>query len=444
MEIIPIFLNFILCSFLIYNDIVIRKFQRFASSIFILFYFILFIIVPLLLHTFFDGARSIVSGNSNFYFDSSVYLIINIYGTIILFSFILHRLFFDKFFYKEKKIESFRCNFKEMFGIASIFYMSVFITLGAFIFFYSTGMTLDELTSTSRFGWFNNPNAFIPGIAISHYFFSLTPLLVFLFLRYENKTKGLFFFIIGILGVISYGVISQDRKWVVYIFSGFLGYLYRYHKNSLPVSFNLIFFSSIIGGFLFISQFVRDFGMRMVLGQTELESFFVELNSWFAFLVEFGDISYFYRASCEAIFQTFEHGIIEPLGIVRRNLLFFIPVDWSFGLKPEDLSAIFSDIVKGEDSVRRGNMPPGFFGLLVISFGVVFPLLLLCLLPWILSKCDRIIIRNNSIIGTVLISSFMSSFLLMMRGDDSSAIYFIVFNCIIIYFIHLISNFKFK
>lgn len=436
MIIAPLIISFFLCTVLLYNDVILNNFKRFASSVFLCFFYLLFVIVPLILHSFFSGARSIVAGKQDVYFDPIVYHVMNVYSLMIVFSFVVYRVWVPRFkrklvSYNFKSDQTYDFTFKLKNNYFLFFVVGLCILFGTVLFFFSTGMSLTELLTGSRFGWFSNPSAFIVGIAISHFFFSVAPLNVFIFLQLKKNLISFILFLIFISGLALYGIVSQDRKWVIYIFSGVVAHLYVKNQKSLPVSMKFLSFSIIILVLLFISQFIRDFTTRVLLGQANISNFFMELNSWFSFLIEFGDISYFYRASCETIHQTLLHGVIEPLGVLRRNLFFFLPVDWSFGLKPEDLSAIFSDLVNGEDAVRRGNMPPGFFGLLVMSFDVYWPVLVFCFIPLILGYFDKILHALNTKFSVVLLSSFLSSFLLLMRGDDSSAIYFLIFNYIV-------------
>lgn len=428
---------------LLFNEIFLLKFKNFATSVFLCFYFGLFVLVPLILHVFFGGARSIVAGKQYYFFDETVYHIMNIYGLVIVLTFFCYVFFIRKnvsilssenlLIIQPAKKKYKKNRFQLIFSISLIF--------GGVLFFFSTGMSLTELMVGSRFGWFSNPSAFIVGIAISHYFFSLTPTFIFCFLQGDKKYISVLLLIFGISALLFYGIISQDRKWLFYIFSGVVAHIYVANNNKLPITKKFAVITVTILFVLFISQFVRDFLTRVLLGQAEMNDFIIELSSWFSFLIEFGDISYFYRASCETIYYTLENGVIEWLAVLRRNLLFFVPTGFSFGLKPEDLSAIFSDIVKGEDSVRRGNMPPGFFGLLVMSFGIVIPILLLSFIPWVLNKLDRGFYYKTNDFYIVFLCCYISSFLLLMRGDDSSAIYFLIFNFFIFKIAFYLSRF---
>jgi hypothetical protein len=416
----------IICFILLVDEILLKKFKNFASSIFLLIYFILFIVVPLLLHTFFEGARSIVRDSEFLFREELIYHILNVYGILLLVSFFVMSLIK----YDNSRLEEL--------SISKVFInsLALLIIAGYFIFLYSTGMSVNELFISPRFSWFNEASAFILGIGISHYFFSLTPIYLYTYLSSKKSISMHFLFILSMSLLIVYGVLSQDRKWLLYLVSGVVAYVYKSSGNKIIIKGKYLVFGGLFFFILFVSQYLRDYLSRLVAGQVS-EDFFIEMVSWFSFLVEFGDISYFYRASAETIKQTFDFGIIEPFGVIRRNVLFFIPASWSGGLKPEDLSAIFSDLVQGGDSVRRGNMPPGFLGLFVMSFGVVATTFIVPFIAIALKYMDKIFFNLNSIFAFVFISSYLSFILLLFRGDDSSAFYFVIFGTMILTFVKL-------
>jgi hypothetical protein len=175
---------------------------------------------------------------------------------------------------------------------------------------------------------------------------------------------------------------------------------------------------------LVISQFLRDALFRIALGQ-QLD-FFGELIRSQSYWVEYGDISYFYRASLEAIHQNINNHFLIPLGVARRILFFYLPASYSGGLKVEDIAATFSDVVDGGDAQRRGNMPTGLFGLFVISFGWFASMFLIPCLVLILRKLDTVFRRSSGVLRTAALSVFVFSVVLSFRGDDSSGFYFTV------------------
>jgi hypothetical protein len=136
-----------------------------------------------------------------------------------------------------------------------------------------------------------------------------------------------------------------------------------------------------------------------------------------------------------AINMNLNEGYSIPFGLLSRQLLFFLPADFSFGLKIEDISAIFSDAVDGGDEFRRGNMPPGLIGLFVLSFEWYGGWIVAIGLPFALRAMDSLIRRQSGILQIALISNMLSGMLLLLRGDDSSATYFIIFAILVLTFL---------
>ena len=127
-----------------------------------------------------------------------------------------------------------------------------------------------------------------------------------------------------------------------------------------------------------------------------------------------------------------------PFAILRRQFLFFLPASYSFGLKIEDISALFSDAIGAEDSTRRGNMPPGLFGLFILSFGWAGGIVTCSLIPFALRAIDRVIQTNRGLSSVVLVAHMLSSTLLLLRGDDSSATYFIISSIVMVFAIRVL------
>ena len=242
-----------------------------------------------------------------------------------------------------------------------------------------------------------------------------------------KKTKlNTLFFIAAFLAVILYSLITLDRKFIIFIVSGLVGGFYIKNKEVV-----LSAKSYVIFGFLFlfmiISQMARDMlGTFLTSDDMSISAYLQDSATQVIYFIEFGDISYFYRASLESIAVLFEHGIISPGAILIRNLLIFIPSSLSFDLKPPDLSATFSLFVNGFAGGREGNMPPGFFGLFVSSFGIYWSSIFIGFIPALLNKLDSLL-RNSRFLELALGCSCVMSCLLTMRGDDSSAIYIPIF-----------------
>src|ERR1051325_4114041 len=180
-----------------------------------------------------------------------------------------------------------------------------------------------------------------------------------------------------------------------------------------------------------MSQFIRDVGFRYYMAEDV--DFTNEVEKWQSFLIESGDLSYFYRATLEAINQNLNQDVLIPFALARRVVFFFIPAPYSNGLKVEDISAIFSDVVGGEDLLRRGNMPPGLYGLFVLSFGWLATVFLM---PWIalfLKWLDVLIRNGRGKFRDVVLSLTIFSVVLAFRGDESSSIYFVLSSSLLLW-----------
>ena len=118
-----------------------------------------------------------------------------------------------------------------------------------------------------------------------------------------------------------------------------------------------------------------------------------------------------------------------------------MPSSLSGGIKIEDMSAIFSDLVGGEDMTRRGSMPPGFFGIFVLSFGWFFSILVMPIIAFGIHKIDMLFIKRISSLQIVFITLFFTSVVFVFRGDESTSFYFIVSNLLFLFLIKK-SNFN--
>ena len=76
-------------------------------------------------------------------------------------------------------------------------------------------------------------------------------------------------------------------------------------------------------------------------------------------------------------------------------------------------------------------MPPGFIGLFVLSFNWWLGQFFYVIIPFFLYYINKIARKNTKILQPVIFSNCFSFFILFLRGDDSSATYFFIFNLII-------------
>ena len=412
-----------LCIVILHRELVCNKSRNFATTLFVGIYSILYVIEPMILHVCYGGARSIVRGETNLFTDDLAYIIFNSIGFVFLSSCLLIS------FYR-KQSRTFHL-IPHNINTISPDAVGVMIALGLASFVYGAGASLIELLMYSRFGWMQNEGYKVFFIVLSTYLIALTP--TYIYLVSIGKRYSKFVFIFAVLSVILFGVITKDRKWVFYIFSGWLAA--KYHKDGckLNLSYRTLLLASILFGFILLSQFLRDVVPSLFLtGNVDVVDAFQRSASS---LFELSDISYFYRATIEAIQQNINNGFFVPLGLLRRVLFFFVPTGLSGGVKIEDISAIFSDVVGGEDALRRGSMPPGLFGLFVISFGWIFTVFLMPLLAIFVAKLDTYFTSDKSLVHVAIISFYFTAIVFLFRGDESTAFYFPIINILLLFYL---------
>ena len=406
---------------LLWRNLVQWRFRNFATSVFLLCYVPLFCVYPLIGRLLSNGAISIDTRNAETLADPSIYYVYQTYNLLILIGFLI-----VTFASKPRAVlrgVAHSARFSPPFPTA---WLLACLGLGIYLYVYSTGLSVTELLTASRFEWFLNDNYSSLLSVVASYFVALAPALVYLCVR-DDRRILLF---ITLLVLVAYGVLSKDRKWLIFIASGLLAA--RYVKANLQIALNGrdLTWLTLLGVALAFWQVARGTLFTfLVEGNTDLGT---EVPLMLNQLLTRGDLPYYYNASVTAIHMNLNEGFSIPLGLLRRQLLFFLPTGFSFGLKVEDISAIFSDAVEGGDDIRRGNMPPGLIGLLVISFEWWGGLIIAIGLPFLLRVTDRLIRRQAGIVQIALISNLLSAALLLLRGDDSSATYFIVFTIIVL------------
>lgn len=406
----------VLCLQILQRELLQRRFRNFASSIFYSVYMLLYIVVPLVLHTCFDGARSIVAGNTELFRDDTVYIVFNLIGITLLGSGLLlgggaqpaapvvHQIDFN--------------------GGRVANMIGLLIVLGLVLFVYSTGSTVAELLVASRFSWMESDDFQSGYIVISTYLIALTPIYIYLIGIKQPYSKLIL--CAAMAALLLYAAITKDRKWLFYLLSGWLAARYHRRQGSLGISAGGVILAGLLFALIVLSQLLRDVIPRYLMGeQVEL---FDGFAAWLGHLFEYSDLSYFYRATIEAIDQNINQGYYIFLGLLRRVAFLFVPAGLSGGMKIEDMSAIFSDQVRGEDEVRRGSMPPGLFGSFVLSFGWAVTVLLMPLFAWSLARLDRLFRSPKGPLHIALITLFLTSVVFGFRGDESSAVYFCAMN----------------
>lgn len=404
---------------LFYKEVITLKFKNFVPAVFILLYFPLFCITPLLYHLITGGAMTINPGYDGLVFsEPKIYIVYHIYNITFLVCF----LFLSNYL---NKINSVIKVSNDKISFIQNLLLFLFLFFGVYLYVYSTGLSLGELLIADRFSWFLNPNYSSFASVVSSYFISLSPLLLYLYIKNKNH----FFLVFTIILLVSYGILSKDRKWLIFLISGTLGAIYFLNGFKIILKTKIIFWTSIFGFFLVFWQIFRDVLLtELITGRGDFLFYAKEMGKKLALK---GDFPYYYFSSITAIKMNMIDGFGIPFGIIRRQLFFFFPVDYSLGLKIKDISAIFSDALNAGDSIRSGNMPPGFIGLFVLSFNWWLGQFFYVLIPFFLYYVNKIVRKNTKILQPVIFSNCFSFFILFLRGDDSSATYFFIFNLII-------------
>ncbi len=400
----------------LYREVFENRFGNFATSVFLICFVPLLCIYPVAARLVVGGAYAVGRFNEAIVPDPVVYLIYQLFciGTLVTITMTMPKT--------AKAVPLPDWTNKYSTNILEIAAPMGIALSGVFLFIYSTGMSIGDLVSGSRFSWFNEQGYSSGLFVVSTYLLALSPvalLLCFANTRYRwPATIGI------ILVLVLYGLVTKDRRWLIYIMSASLGYLYIKNIFSIKIHRNAV----LIGGIALLAMvFWQVFrGVLFNYYLTGNGDVTYEVQKTAIDLLTKGDLPYYYNASITAIDMNVNFDFSIPFGLVRRQLLFFLPADYSLGLKVEDLSALFSDAIGGEDRTRRGNMPPGYFGLFAISFGWFGGIVTCSLVPLAIRAMDRVIQRNRGLGSIVLLAHMFSSVLLLLRGDDSSATYFII------------------
>lgn len=427
MTIALLFVQLAICLSILWKEVVVNKFRRIATSTFFIFYFILYIVEPLVIHLFYGGPRSIIRDAEIVFQDDYVFFVFNMLGmSLLMFAWLLSRTTVDL----RTPVAAAPAIGSSLLSIKNP--LGLLIPAGFYLFYKSTGLSLAELFVASRFSWFEsasyNPLQAVAGA----YLIALTPVYLLLFLQSSGRKRTDYVVLaLVVVALLLYGVVTKDRKWIFYLLSGWLASSYLRGGRMVRISFRSMMIISVIVIVIVLSQILRDVIPQLLIAQdkpTDLGDGFAKSLS--RIFVE-SDLAYFYNATIEAIHQNVNNGFFITLGLVRRLFLFFVPTSMSMGMKVEDMSAIFSDVVSGGDEVRRGNMPPGLFGLFIVSFGFIASCLLMPVLACILRALDVLFLRPLGLLTVNLLGFLLVGIVFFFRGDESTVIYFPIFNLFI-------------
>lgn len=305
------------------------------------------------------------------------------------------------------------------------FVLVLVVAFGLMVYVAGTGMSIRQLLVASRFSWLDNPGGDGLLVLLGLYIISIVAPAAFHMFS-SNRTSILkVASLLALVGIMI--AISGGRKWVLFIISGYIAAKYFY-KGSFRFSPRDAFIVSGAFVFVFIWQAGRalaDVSLNNVLG--------IFVDSSFRLFME-GDVSYFYRASLEAISININEGVWHPFSVIRRLVFLPFPNELTFGLKPEGLPAGFARDIGAMNSLRLGNMPPSMIGVFALSFGAVPGIPLFGIfLPVLLLKLDSFFMKRS-----ILRDSLMSYAIVVMvtfaRGNIDVLyypfFYFLVFELV--------------
>lgn len=403
-------------TILLFREVFKNKFQNYATSIFLICFVPLLCIYPVIARMIIGGAYSVGKFNDTIVPDQSVYLIYQMYciGTLLCFAVSMPRaVAVEPVPGWERKYVASGPELAALSGIS---------VGGVLLFAYSTGIPIADLIIGSRFGWINTDSYSSVLFVFSTYLLALVPVALFIAMCNPRYRWPLLAGIVAML--ILYGLMTKDRRWLMYIMSA--GLSYSYVRSGMRISFSRRIIMAGLAASITLAfwQVFREVIFNYYI--SDKGNLFSDSADVAILLLTRGDFPYYYNASITAIDLNLNYDFSIPLGLIRRELLFFLPADYSFGLKGEDISAVFSDAIGAEDANRRGNMPPGYFGLFCVSFGWFGGVLACSLVPLGVRFLDRVIQRNAGLASIVLLAHMLSAVMLLLRGDDSSAIYFII------------------
>lgn len=416
---------------LLFLEAVRNRFNNFATSTFLICFVPLFCVYPVIARLAVGGAYSVRPGDNIVIDDPFVYLVYQVFCLGVLLSVSISR--------RRAKLSQpmpvAPTDARYQLGSLATASSVAIIFLGIYLYVYSTGFSVSELISASRFEWFKNANYSPVVYVVSSYLIALSPVIILLALQNRRNWWAVAAILIALT---FFGLLSKDRKWLIFIISASFAYMYFKNRFSIILRPKVVALSVIAVAILAFWQVGRSVVFDYILsgsGDIVYNSQQMAIN-----LLTKGDLPYYYNASITAIYMNLHFDYQIPFGILRRQLFFFLPASYSFGLKIEDISALFSDAIGAGDSVRRGNMPPGLFGLFVLSFGWVGGIVTCSMIPIGLRAIDRIIQRNRGLASFVLAAHMLSSTLLLLRGDDSSATYFIFSSLALLYVVRTIDT----
>ena len=407
-----------------------RNIQRPILYFFNIFFFAVFIFVPLIVESM-GGAQTVRWGQSQLINDADTMMIYAAY--VICYSFVTFALVMSAqkvpSQQADETVVSFSKKRHRQYGMILI----LLATLGLAAFVLGSGLSLAQLFVASRFGWFGSEGSNGLIVLLGLYLMStIAPATYNLFAAGRVSIVQL----VAILVVVGLVIaLTGGRKWVIFSLSGYIACRY-FHKGNLKVHF---MDTALIGGLIFFVV-VWQFGRHLT--EVTSESILQIVVERGRELFVDGDISYFYRASLEAISINIHEGIIHQLNVVGRLLFIGVPSELTFGLKPEALPVAFALDIGAVNSVRVGNMPPSVIGIFVLSFGSIPGIpLFAAIVPILLVKIDEYF-RRRTMFRDALSSYVIVVLIFIARGNIGALKYLIFFAAVFLVITMFLSFFR--
>ncbi len=298
--------------------------------------------------------------------------------------------------------------------------------LGSYLVYLGMGMPLEKLLNASRFEWFKGED-FNPVLLNAGFYLSVLGIVPVAY-YFSRQQSYLAYKAMLLANYLFLSVITSGRKWLLAYGTGVIvGWLLK-GRGVRGYSFKVVLTISI----LVVAVVMLQVGRRYSIDEM-FQGVVSTLSASSLDLLEKGDISYFYRASLDALRLHVEEGVMYVLHPVRTLLFIFVPNEFTLGMKLESIEFLFSNALGIDGVYRNANQPPGFLGYIVLAFGVPFAGVLAALFIISFGRwLDKLYWQKNSILALSLQATSIYCWVLMLRGSSSS-LYHFVFNSMVVF-----------
>lgn len=402
---------------LLYLKVLRYKFKsNFFLYIFVLFYCLVFYVIPIVKYggsnwsIIFSGSKLGIISDDRIIYYTVLYSIVFLIFVTIGYTINSKGKVRKRKVVQEGHDENLDSSIKVLITITSI--LSICGVFGAIYF---SGMSINQLLTSSRFSYWETRNVYAR--LISGYFVTLIS--VASFLAGSNKTKTPFIFYLAFLVANTSQLVLYGSRGVVLSSIGAFALgkfnLLRFKRKG---SSKKIFYFGILGGILFhlgvVWQYVR-WTMRSVSGIKEwIGLLLFDAPIAYRISIERGDLAYFFDAAVTSLDVVPRiHDFLYGTSYVRL-LLLFVPQS-IFHIKPEETQRIFASIISPETYHLGTTLPPSIIGDSYLNFGF-FGVFIGLFFGFMLSWMDKVY-NGKMTIKKIAIGSGSTGFILyLMRG----------------------------